>query len=81
MSSWSKFPTDEDPHAHYKYVSATINVSADQKQISRVTYSMLDWIGDIGGLFNGLNTILGFFLKPLAVYQKDLENFYESIIN
>ena len=30
-SSWSKFPTSEDPHARYKFVSVTINVSPDQR--------------------------------------------------
>ena len=67
-SSWAKFPTEEDPHARYKYTSVVINASADQRQISRKTYSLLDWIGDIGGFFDGLNAILGFFLRPLAVY-------------
>ena len=67
-SSWSKFPSEEDPRTRYKHVSVTINASADKRQISRTTYSLLDWVGDIGGLFDGLNTIVTFFLKPLAVY-------------
>ena len=37
-------------------------------EISRITYSLLDWISDIGGLFDGLNAVVAFFLKPLAVY-------------
>ena len=35
--------------------------------IERSTYSALDLLGDVGGLFDGLRIILRVFLSPLVV--------------
>ena len=36
--------------------------------IERQTYSLLDWIGDIGGLFDGLNLLISKFIAPIAAF-------------
>lgn len=36
--------------------------------ISRSTYSLLDWLGDVGGLFDALNIIAEFMIAPIASY-------------
>ena len=51
-SSWTYFPTRTNPSTRYKYVSIEYNVSMDVTQVSRSTYHVLDWIGDIGGLLD-----------------------------
>ena len=34
--------------------------------IERQTYSLLEWIGDIGGFYDGLKIIASFFVTPIA---------------
>ena len=51
-SSWINYPTAENPSTKYKFVSVEFNFSAGQKLINRQTYSMLDWMGDMGGLID-----------------------------
>ncbi len=53
-SSWNKFPTPELPFNRYKYSSLSVNVGPDKMIINRGTYSILDWLGDLGGLFDAL---------------------------
>ena len=40
-------------------VEINVSVSLDQVRISRSAFSMLDFLGDIGGLFGALNAIFG----------------------
>ena len=37
--------------------------------INRETYSLLDWMGDCGGLFDALVMVIGFFVGPLAMFS------------
>ena len=37
-------------------------------QYERATYSILEWLGDIGGLFDGLRALAGAFFQPLALF-------------
>ena len=37
--------------------------------INRETYSLLDWMGDCGGLFDALVLIIGFFVGPVAMFS------------
>ena len=67
-SAWINFPTAENPRTRYKHASVVIKVNPDQKKTSRQTYSMLDWIGDIGGLYDGLNVIGALLIKPIAYF-------------
>jgi len=44
-------------------------VSLDSQITERVTYSLLDWLGDVGGLFDALRYIGSFLITPLATYS------------
>ena len=37
--------------------------------VSRQSYSLLDWLGDLGGLFDALAIILGAFVAPVAAFS------------
>ena len=60
------WPTKEDPANYYKFSSFWIERGSETTTIERETYSALEWIGDIGGLYDGFlimgNTVAG----PLA---------------
>ena len=53
-SSWIHYPTAEDPGARYKFIGLDFNLSKDLIDVNRQTYSALDWLGDTGGLIDGL---------------------------
>ena len=36
--------------------------------IERQTYNILEFLGDVGGLFDGLKIIGGFFVAPIATF-------------
>ena len=40
----------------------------DQQKIviERQTYNLLEWIGDVGGLFDGLSLLANLFVAPVA---------------
>ena len=54
QSAWDKFPTDDNPNGLYKFTSIHIDLEKTLIKINRETYSLLDWLGDCGGLFDGL---------------------------
>ena len=35
-------------------------------KIERATYSALDWLGDVGGLFDGLKIIASLLVAPIS---------------
>lgn len=49
-------------------MSFEIHLSLDRQRYSRETYSFLDWLGDIGGLYGILLSIGGLIVKPLSNY-------------
>ena len=63
-----KWPTKEEPNHFYKFSSWWIEQGPSVTEIERTTYSTLDWIGDVGGLFDGLLIIGRFALGPLASF-------------
>ena len=62
MQNW---PTKEDPEAHYRYTGIFILQSPDVHFIERQTYSLLEWLGDIGGLFDALRYLGCIVIGPL----------------
>ena len=68
-SSWTTFPTDEDPFSLYKYASVEVNLNKDLAMINRQTYSMLDWLGDCGGLLEALFFISDMFFAPFMMFK------------
>ena len=65
-SSWNKFPTENDPYAKYKFFSFHPILDPHLKKIFRKTDNILDWMGDCGGLYDGLN-----------IFGRALINFYQ----
>ena len=63
----SIWPTWEDPGL-YKFNSMWLELSNEHTIINRQTYSLLEMVGDIGGLFDGLLTIGHILLGPVAAY-------------
>ena len=56
-SSWNRYPTEEDPSRKYKFTSIEWNLSSDLKITNRETYSILDWLGDMGGLIDAFRLL------------------------
>ena len=67
-SSWISHPTD-DPKGKFKYIGAFFNLSLDQMNWSRSTYSILDWLADIGGLNDMLCLMARLCVAPMASHQ------------
>ena len=51
---YNKWPTQAEPDNVYQYGSFVISQGQDLTLIDRSTYSVLEWLGDVGGLFGGL---------------------------
>ncbi len=68
-SSWNKYPTPEDPSRRYKFVSLEVIVGLDKLVVGRETYSLLDWLGDLGGLFDALFILCGVIISPVAQFS------------
>ena len=47
----------------------TVNVSPDLLKVRRKTDSLLDWLGDWGGLLDSLYFIADILLSPLSAYM------------
>ena len=68
-SAWDKFPTSEDPLSKYKYVSLELVVGLDKVIINRESYSLLDYLGDLGGLIDALYYICYTIVAPVASFS------------
>lgn len=73
-SAQNKWPTKSDPQSH-KFYSLEVELCQKTTTINRSTYSILDWIGDIGGLFDGLYFIGSRMLGPIAAFAMKAELF------
>ena len=47
----------------------TISLSSDVPKIRRKTDSLLDWLGDWGGLLDSLYFLADFMISPFSVYM------------
>ena len=68
-SSWNKFPTVENPSRKYKFTSLEVNLSLHKKVVNRQSYSLLDWLGDFGGLIDGLYYFCKFLISPVVAFS------------
>ena len=69
MAIW---PTKEK-NTKFKYDSFYFQLSKEVQVIKRSTYSVLDWLGDVGGLYDGLKIIASFLIAPISsLAAKDL---------
>ena len=67
-SLFSQWPTLENPFGEYKFVSLWLELSQSKTTIERSTYNILEWVGDIGGLFDGFRLIVESLIAPLTGY-------------
>ena len=65
-SGWIEYPTVENPSTPYKFISFEFHLKKDLVDINRQTYSALDWLGDTGGLIDGLYHFLEIFIAPFS---------------
>ena len=68
-SSWIYYPTEEKPNGKYKFTSIELNLDPDMQHVSRQTYSLLDWLGDIGGLLDILLHIGAVLVFPVSSFN------------
>ena len=59
-SAYANYPEE------YKFIGLTISVDEKRSLISRTTYSLLEFLGDIGGLFEFLNHFMTAVVKLLT---------------
>ena len=71
-SAFSIWPTKEAPTV-YKYNALYLELRPDYQIIERQTYHLLEWIGDVGGLFDGLVYIFKIIVKPFSLFAVQAE--------
>ena len=74
------FPTKDYPVTKYKYKSLVFYVPLDSLVTERETYCVLEWMGDLEGLFDALSYFGVFIVSPFASYQLKSE-LLSSIFN
>jgi len=57
----------------YKINSIWTELHPSMTSIERSTYSLLDWVGDVGGLLDGLRILGGFLIAPIAMAAMKVE--------
>ena len=70
-SGWNKFPTRENPENRYKFCSMHIVLDDSLTTYNRQTYSSLDFLGDLGGLYDALRYLFKALLIPFITFQRE----------
>ena len=65
-AAWQNYPSESNPYGLYTYYAIDVTMNLDVTMHNRKTYSLLDWLGDVGGLLDGLYLLVEFFI---ASYQ------------
>mmetsp|Transcript_16052 Transcript_16052/g.20333 ORF Transcript_16052/g.20333 Transcript_16052/m.20333 type:complete len:101 (-) Transcript_16052:837-1139(-) len=88
MSAWREHPhtksgiaklkIDDLKHvqnadAKYKFISLDLMLGPNMVKHERGTYSLLEWLGDVGGLFDALKIIGHWLVVPFASYALKTE--------
>ena len=68
-SNAASFPSDENPRGQWEYMQVNFSLSSDFRQISRQTYSILDWFGDWGGVMDALFLVAELLVYPFSVFE------------
>ena len=61
-SSWTQYPD------RYKFLSLEFTFGKDYVQTRRSAYSLLDWLGDVGGLTDALFLLVELVVAPFASF-------------
>lgn len=72
-SSFKNWPTDDEPDNKYKFSSLVMYLDQDVTSFERKTYSSLEWLGDIGGLFDAMRIIGQAIVAPVAIFATKAE--------
>ena len=64
-----KWPTRDSPTDQYKFNSVWLELGQNLIVVERSTYSLLEWLGDVGGLFDGLKLVTNPFIGLFAAYS------------
>ena len=67
-SAKDDWPTKLNSSNLYKLTSFWIEYGKSLTEIERTTYSILDLLGDVGGLFDGLRILCKLLVSPFAVF-------------
>lgn len=59
----------EKPNGKYKFTSMEVNLKAKEKVAMRQTYDFLQFVGDVGGLADGLLMLGSFLLSPYTSFK------------
>ena len=68
----SVWPTRDEP-SYYQFNSVYLELSQEYLTYERSTYSLLEWLGDVGGLFDGLKIVAYFILWPFSAFAMKAE--------
>ena len=82
MSSvYNSWPTRKENN-YFKFDGLYFELNSMQTKIERTTYSGLEWLGDVGGLFDGIRIIAHALILPvstLAMRDKILSQVYSML--
>ena len=76
-SAMNKIPTQAEPNNRYIFTSIYFGQGKDLHAINRKTYNLLDWLGDWGGLLDGLKMIAKILVTPLTTLALKI-NLFET---
>ena len=79
-SGFTNFPSDKDPEGKFKFSSLVMLISLDMQITDRATYGFLEWLGDVGGLFDALKYFGILIVAPFARFNLKTE-LLSSIFN
>ena len=67
LPSTNKFwPSDEEPDNKYKFTSIALYLNQDVVVTERSSKDLLEYLGDLGGLYDALRVIAGLLVSPIA---------------
>ena len=67
-SVWTVWPTKVNPGSLYRLASIWLEQGLAERNTERKTYSLLEWLGDVGGLFDGLYLASLILVQPFSTY-------------
>ena len=63
---WVNYPTRDNLNRDYKFCGFEINKGHDLEIWNRNTYSFLDFLGDLGGLYDALQSVCLALVAPFS---------------
>ena len=73
------FPSEENPTNRYKFNSIDIYFNQDKKVITRTTYTLFDFMSEVGGFVFILYVLGGLILAPVTRYNLRMKLLTSSV--